>query len=205
MGTFPEPPAPTDLVITKRQWGAFHGTELDLQLRRRGIRCIVLGGIATNIGVESTARAALELGYELVIAEDMCGGRRGDARVRLQVHLPAAWRASRHRGDRARMNAAPVRRRGPGVRGRRRAWAGLLAVSALPAGRGAPRLPAAPAHRADDRGHRARRERRDLDVPRWSYLGAQAVIGALVAAVHAPAILARFSQDAFALRAPPSA
>ena len=35
-------PAPGDLVITKRQWGAFHGTELDLQLRRRGIHTIVL-------------------------------------------------------------------------------------------------------------------------------------------------------------------
>ena len=59
-----------DLHITKRQWNAFHGTELDLQLRRRGISTIVLGGISTNIGVESTARAAWELGYALVLAED---------------------------------------------------------------------------------------------------------------------------------------
>lgn len=69
---FPEPLPPPDLVITKRQWGAFYGTELDLQLRRRGVRCIVLGGIATNIGVESTARSAAEHGYELVIVEDLC-------------------------------------------------------------------------------------------------------------------------------------
>jgi len=68
----PEPPPASDLVITKRHWGAFHGTELDLQLRRRGIRRIVLGGIATNVGVESTARSAAEHGYELVIAEDLC-------------------------------------------------------------------------------------------------------------------------------------
>jgi nicotinamidase-related amidase len=61
-------------VITKHQWGAFYGTELDLQLRRRGVRCIVLGGISTNIGVESTARNAFEMGYELVIAEDLCAG-----------------------------------------------------------------------------------------------------------------------------------
>ncbi|MFL9856272.1 hydrolase [Paraburkholderia madseniana] len=59
-----------DLKITKRQWNAFHGTELDLQLRRRGIKTIVLGGISTNIGVESTARAGYELGYTLVLAED---------------------------------------------------------------------------------------------------------------------------------------
>lgn len=69
---FPEPLPPSDLVITKHQWGAFYGTELDLQLRRRGVRCIVLGGIATNIGVESTARSAFEHGYELVIPEDLC-------------------------------------------------------------------------------------------------------------------------------------
>ena len=69
---FPEPLPPSDLVITKRQWGAFYGTELDLQLRRRGVHSIVLGGIATNIGVESTARSAAEHGYELVIPEDLC-------------------------------------------------------------------------------------------------------------------------------------
>ncbi|WP_118134944.1 hydrolase [Oceanicella sp. SM1341] len=63
---------PGDLVITKRHWGAFHGTELDLQLRRRGVRSIVLGGIATNFGVESTARAAWEHGYDVVLAEDLC-------------------------------------------------------------------------------------------------------------------------------------
>lgn len=61
---------PTDLVITKRHWGAFYGTELDQQLRRRGIKTIVIGGIATNFGVESTARAALDRGYEIVFVED---------------------------------------------------------------------------------------------------------------------------------------
>jgi nicotinamidase-related amidase len=59
-----------DVWIVKRQWGAFHGTELDLQLRRRGIDTIVLGGIATNLGVESTARAAWEHGYSVIFAED---------------------------------------------------------------------------------------------------------------------------------------
>jgi nicotinamidase-related amidase len=57
-----------DILITKRQWGAFTGTELDLQLRRRGIRTIVLGGVATNLGVESTARQAWELNYGVVLA-----------------------------------------------------------------------------------------------------------------------------------------
>ena len=65
---------PGDILVTKRQWGAFHGTELDLQLRRRGIQTIVLGGVATNIGVESTARQAWEYGYAVVLAEDATSG-----------------------------------------------------------------------------------------------------------------------------------
>jgi nicotinamidase-related amidase len=65
---------PKDIVITKRQWGAFYGTQLDLQLRRRGIKTIVIGGIATNFGVESTARDAFERGYALVFVEDAMAG-----------------------------------------------------------------------------------------------------------------------------------
>ena len=60
-----------DILIVKRQWGAFYGTELDLQLRRRGVATIVLGGVATNFGVESTARQAWEYGYRLIVAEDV--------------------------------------------------------------------------------------------------------------------------------------
>jgi nicotinamidase-related amidase len=60
----------TDIVVTKHNWGAFHGTDLDVQLRRRGIATIVLAGIATNMGVESTARAAHEHAYNLVLVED---------------------------------------------------------------------------------------------------------------------------------------
>jgi nicotinamidase-related amidase len=59
-----------DFVITKHQWGAFYGTELDLEFRRRGMATIVLCGIATNIGVESTARFAYEYGYNQIFAED---------------------------------------------------------------------------------------------------------------------------------------
>ncbi|MEM6159020.1 hydrolase [Erwinia sp. P6884] len=62
----------SDIEVTKRQWGAFYGTDLELQLRRRGIDTIVLGGIATNMGVESTARNAWELGFNLVVVEDIC-------------------------------------------------------------------------------------------------------------------------------------
>jgi nicotinamidase-related amidase len=60
----------SDIIITKKQWGAFYGTELDLQLRRRKIDTIVLCGIATCMGVESTARFANEYGYNQIFAED---------------------------------------------------------------------------------------------------------------------------------------
>ncbi|HVJ32071.1 MAG TPA: hydrolase [Terriglobia bacterium] len=61
-----------DIVITKRQWSAFYGTELDLQLRRRGMTHVIVGGIATNFGVESTARDAWQHDYAVLIAEDLC-------------------------------------------------------------------------------------------------------------------------------------
>ncbi len=63
-------PRDGDLLITKKQWGAFYGTDLELQLRRRGMRTIVLCGISTNFGVESTARFAYEYGFQQVFAED---------------------------------------------------------------------------------------------------------------------------------------
>ncbi len=64
-----------DLLITKHQWGAFYGTELDLELRRRGITTVILGGIATNYGVESTARDAYERAYQIVFASDAMASR----------------------------------------------------------------------------------------------------------------------------------
>lgn len=72
---------PGDVVVTKRQWGAFYGTDLEQQLRRRDIRTIVIGGIATNLGVESTARAAHDRGYELVFAEDAMTSFSAEAHV----------------------------------------------------------------------------------------------------------------------------
>jgi nicotinamidase-related amidase len=70
--------APADIVITKRQWGAFYGTELDLQLRRRGVDTIILCGISTSVGVESTARDAYERGYNQVFVEDAMAARDPD-------------------------------------------------------------------------------------------------------------------------------
>ncbi|WNV88256.1 isochorismatase family protein [Umezawaea sp. Da 62-37] len=59
-----------DIVVTKRNWGSFHGTDLDVQLRRRGVTQVVLAGVATSLGVESTARAAHEHGYHVTLATD---------------------------------------------------------------------------------------------------------------------------------------
>ena len=69
---------PTDFLITKHQWGAFYGTELDLQLRRRKIETIILCGISTNIGVESTARFAYEYGFNQIFVEDAMAARSKD-------------------------------------------------------------------------------------------------------------------------------
>jgi len=63
-------PERDDILITKRQQNAFYGTELDLQLRRRQITGIVLCGIATGSGVDSTARAAYERAYNITFASD---------------------------------------------------------------------------------------------------------------------------------------
>jgi nicotinamidase-related amidase len=85
---FPDDPtAHGDLIVTKRQWGAFHGTDLDLRLRRRGVRTIVLGGVATNIGVESTARAAYDHGYDVVIVEDATTGRSAEMHAFAFAHV----------------------------------------------------------------------------------------------------------------------
>ncbi|MBC6457721.1 isochorismatase family protein [Actinomadura sp. HBU206391] len=67
-------PQAGDLLITKHTWGAFHDTGLHEQLRRRGVTTLALAGIATNFGVESTARAADEHGYRLLLVEDAMAG-----------------------------------------------------------------------------------------------------------------------------------
>jgi len=66
----PEVEKAADLVVVKHTVGGFQDTELDARLRERGVTTLVLAGIATNMGVESTARAAADLGYGLVFARD---------------------------------------------------------------------------------------------------------------------------------------
>ena len=59
-----------EIAITKKTWGGFHNTDLHEQLQQRGITQVVVCGIATSIGVESTARQAYELGYNVTLATD---------------------------------------------------------------------------------------------------------------------------------------
>ncbi len=70
---------PDDYIVSKQRWGAFIGTTLDDYLRRRGVRQVVLTGVATSAGVESTARSAYDLGYNLTLVVDAMTDRDPDA------------------------------------------------------------------------------------------------------------------------------
>jgi len=76
-----------DILILKHQWGAFYGTGLELALRRRGVTDIVLCGVATSIGVESTARDAYERSFNLTFASDAMTDRAAEAHDRALAHI----------------------------------------------------------------------------------------------------------------------
>lgn len=61
---------PSDIKVTKQRWGAFHDTPLDAELQKRGVTQVVIAGVATSAGVESTARSAHEHGYNVTLAVD---------------------------------------------------------------------------------------------------------------------------------------
>jgi len=61
---------PGDIQVTKQRWNAFHDTSLHAELAQRGATQVIVTGVATSIGVESTARAAYDLGYHVVLATD---------------------------------------------------------------------------------------------------------------------------------------
>jgi nicotinamidase-related amidase len=68
-------PQPQDIVFQKRRPDGFIGTDFDLMLRSKGVRTIVIGGVATEGGVEGTARSARNLGYDTVVLRDAVGSR----------------------------------------------------------------------------------------------------------------------------------
>lgn len=70
---------PGDIAVTKRTWGAFASTDLESQLRSRGVTQVVIVGIATGTGVESTARQAYEAGFNVTLATDAMTDPRSEA------------------------------------------------------------------------------------------------------------------------------
>ncbi len=70
---------PDDIKVTKRTWGAFASTDLGRQLETLGITQVVISGVATSIGVESTARQAYEAGFNVTLATDAMTDLRAEA------------------------------------------------------------------------------------------------------------------------------
>ncbi|MFU8873971.1 isochorismatase family protein [Micromonospora sp. SL4-19] len=82
-------PQPGDITVVKRTIGAFHGTGLAERLRERGVDTVIMTGIATTMGVESTARAASDHGFEVVfVADAMTGVTAHEHEHALTVVLP---------------------------------------------------------------------------------------------------------------------
>lgn len=80
-------PQPQDLLVPKHRWSAFHGTYLDLALRARGANTIILAGGSTDVGVASTAFAARDLDYNLVIVSDACTSPEADNHDQLMARI----------------------------------------------------------------------------------------------------------------------
>jgi ureidoacrylate peracid hydrolase len=72
-------PAPQDYVIPKYRWSTFHQTYFDLALRSRGIDTIIVSGGAVDVGIASTAYAARDLDYNLIIVRDACSNSHDDS------------------------------------------------------------------------------------------------------------------------------
>jgi nicotinamidase-related amidase len=72
-------PQPTDHRVTKRTWGAFTNSGLEKHLKESGVTQVVIGGVATSIGVESTARQAHEAGFHVTLAVDAMTDMNPDA------------------------------------------------------------------------------------------------------------------------------
>ena len=72
-------PLPEDTIIPKYRWNTFHQTYFDLALRARGLDTIIISGGAVDVGVASTAYAARDLDYHLIIVRDACSNSHDDS------------------------------------------------------------------------------------------------------------------------------
>ena len=77
----------TDIVVTKRTWGAFASTDLEAQLKSNGITQVVVTGVATGTGVEATARQAYEAGFNVTLAVDAMTDARAEAHENSLKHV----------------------------------------------------------------------------------------------------------------------
>jgi nicotinamidase-related amidase len=68
-----------DILVTKRSWGAFANTDLEVRLKARGVTQVVIAGVATGTGVEPTARQAYEQGFNVTLAIDAMTDTRSEA------------------------------------------------------------------------------------------------------------------------------
>lgn len=76
-----------DILVTKRTWGAFASTDLEAQLKAKGVTQVVLVGVATGTGVEATARQAYEAGFNVTLATDAMTDTRAEAHVYSLSHV----------------------------------------------------------------------------------------------------------------------
>jgi nicotinamidase/pyrazinamidase len=65
-------PGPSDLFVEKRMLSAFFGTDLDFTLRQKGIKTLIVTGVATWACVLKTVFDAAEMGYEVIVPADCC-------------------------------------------------------------------------------------------------------------------------------------
>jgi nicotinamidase-related amidase len=70
-------PAPGDVVVPKNRWSSFYQTNLELQLRVRGIDTIVIAGGSTDVGIASTVFSARDMDLGIVVIRDACFSMRG--------------------------------------------------------------------------------------------------------------------------------
>lgn len=80
-------PQPGDILVTKRTWGAFANTDLETRLKQKGVTQVVVTGVATGTGVESTARQAYEQGFNVTLAIDAMTDVRPEAHAFSLTHV----------------------------------------------------------------------------------------------------------------------